>query len=41
MEDGRWKMEDGRWVWDMADGRVVLGRGNVDMCKRGMRGVGR
>lgn len=32
---------DGRWVWDMGDGRVVSGRRNVDICKRGMRGVGR
>lgn len=29
---------DGRWVWDMEDGRVVSGRGNLDVCKRGMRG---
>ena len=35
-----WKVEDGRWVWDMEDGRVVSGRGNVDVCKRGMRGAG-
>lgn len=33
-----WKMGVG---YVLEDGRVVSGRRNVDICKRGMRGVGR